>query len=68
MALRTAVKQLFAGHPDGVCSQRGTLVGALKSAPFIFGPVAIFLRKVLFSAHVLSVSHMSLSPNASQKK
>lgn len=49
----TAAKQLFAGHPDGVCCQRGTLVGALKSAPFIW-PGGIFQGKVLLSAHALS--------------
>lgn len=52
-AVGTAAKQLFAGHPDGVCCQRGTLVGALKSAPFIW-PGGIFQGKVLLSAHALS--------------
>lgn len=56
-AVRTAAKQLFAGHPDGVCSQRGTLVGALKPAPFYFGPVAFFLGECC-SPHIVFPSHI----------
>lgn len=61
MAVRTTAKQLFAGHPDGVCSQRSTLVGALKPAPFILAQCYFSEESVVLHTCSLCLTHVFTS-------